>query len=120
LVACFDDANQSAKGGNSNTKKIVENLSETTRVIKQEVNNSIRALQFEDITRQLTEHILKRLAHINQIALVAHTEISGASKESELKVIADRLQTMRDDFRKMNIADIVRQKNMSEGEVDLF
>lgn len=104
----------------TNDQAMLMSLSESSALIKQEVNHSIRALQFEDITRQLTEHINKRLEHINEIALVAHTGISAASKESELKVVADRLHTMRDDFRNMNIADIVKQQDMSEGDIDLF
>jgi len=99
---------------------VLNTLSETSETIHDEINNSIRALQFEDITRQLTEHIQKRLEHINEIALVAHTDIAGASTELELRNIADRLYNMRDNFRQMNIADIVQQQDMSEGDIDLF
>ncbi|ODS23967.1 hypothetical protein AB835_06025 [Candidatus Endobugula sertula] len=117
LVLCLSRSEQSF---DKDTETMLNSLSENADNIKQEINRSICALQFEDISKQLTDHIQKRLEHINDIALVAHTEIPNANTSAELNVVADRLRVMRDDFRKMNIAEIVRQHDLSEGDIELF
>ena len=95
-------------------------LSASAVGIKREVDQSIRVLQFEDITCQLIGHINKRIKHVNEVAFMVHGVIATAKEESDLKEIAQRLQGMRDEFRNMNIADIVKQEDMSEGDIVLF
>lgn len=99
---------------------LLADLSASAEGIKGEMDQSIRALQFEDITCQLIGHINKRIKHVNEVAFMVHGAIASAKEESDLKEVADRLQGMRDEFRKMNIADIVKQEDMSEGDIELF
>lgn len=117
LVECLS---ASAVSSREKEQAILMHLSDASQGVKQEMDQSIRALQFEDITCQLVEHIGKRIVHVNEVALMTHGAISNATVESDLKMVADRLQVMRDEFRQMNISDIVKQQNMSEGDIELF
>ncbi len=105
---------------NKDTEKVVGELAQASGHIGHEINNSIRALQFEDIISQLTTHIQHRLDHINEVAVVAHTEISGATGLEGLASVAERLETMRQDFHDQNLASKVQQESMDEGDVELF
>lgn len=105
---------------NRETELMLGNLTNATADIEMEINNSIRALQFEDIISQLSGHIQERLGHIHEVALVSHGEISSASDLSQLHDVAEKLTTMREQFRSQNLAQKVEQGSMDEGDVELF
>lgn len=105
---------------NIETERVVGELASASGDIGHEINNSIRALQFEDIISQLTTHIQQRLDHINEVAVVAHTEVSGAAGITGLSAVAQRLDGMRQEFHDQNLASKVQQDSMDEGDVELF
>jgi len=108
------------EGFNNETERVIYELATASRDISVEVNNSIRALQFEDIISQLTTHIQHRLDHINEVAVVAHSEISTATELDKLSAVAERLDSMRQQFHSQNLASKVQQESMDEGDVELF
>ena len=105
---------------NQSSEASIHQLNEDSKVISEEVNASIRALQFEDIIRQLIEHIQCRLNHINEVAVVAHTDVASATSVEELSSVAARLAGMRSDFHAQNLSSKVEQDSMDEGDVELF
>ncbi|BFM05993.1 methyl-accepting chemotaxis protein [Halioxenophilus aromaticivorans] len=105
---------------NVQTEKVVNELALASKDIGHEINNSIRALQFEDIINQLSTHMQQRIEHINEVATVAHTQISGAAGVAGLTAVADELETMRHQFHEQNLESKVQQESMDEGDVELF
>jgi methyl-accepting chemotaxis protein len=105
---------------NQNSEVVFERLGENSEIITQEINNSIRALQFEDIINQLSTHIQTRLDHINEVAIVAHAEIAQANKMENLQSVAAKLDQMREAFHDQHLGRKVEQVNMEEGEIELF
>ncbi len=105
---------------NRETELMLGNLTGATGEIETEINNSIRALQFEDIISQLSGHIQQRLGHIHEVALISHGEIATATDLSHLHDVAEKLTSMREGFRAQNLAQKVEQGSMDEGDVELF
>ncbi|WP_317931038.1 hypothetical protein [Halioxenophilus sp. WMMB6] len=105
---------------NVDAAKVLAELTKTSEQIHAEVNNSIRALQFDDIVSQLSGHIQQRLEHINQVALVAHSDVASATQVSDLTKVAERLAAMRTSFHAQNLSAKVAQTDMDEGDVELF
>lgn len=105
---------------NQKSEVVFERLGKNSEIVTQEINNSIRALQFEDIINQLSTHIQARLDHINEVAVVAHTEIAQAKKMENLQSVAAKLDQMREVFHDQNLGRKVEQANMEEGEIELF
>ncbi|GAB2191189.1 methyl-accepting chemotaxis protein [Sessilibacter sp. MAH1] len=105
---------------NRKTEAMLGNLTQATSSIEVEINNSIRALQFEDIISQLSDHIQQRLGHIREVASVSHVDMAQAQDIPQLHSVAERLDKMRQDFRAQNLAQKVEQNSMDEGEVELF
>ena len=99
---------------------MLHKLTDGSGVINTEINNSIRALQFEDIVSQLSGHLQLRLKHINEVALFSHSEIANAGNEKELQSVSNKLRQLRDNFYAKNIAEQVEQNSMEEGDVELF
>ena len=108
------------EGVNNNTENILQKLTVSSGNISEEINNSIRALQFEDIVTQLFDHIKQRLDHIHEVALVSHAEVANVTNEHELKLVADKLQNLRDSFHAQKISQKVEQGSMDEGGIELF
>lgn len=105
---------------NRKTETMLGSLTQATTSIEIEINNSIRALQFEDIISQLSDHIQQRLDHINEVASVSHVDMAQAQDVPQLHSVAERLDKMREEFRAQNLAQKVEQNSMDEGEVELF
>ena len=104
--------------GDTNT--ILHELTCSSKEINDEINNSIRALQFEDIVNQLSGHIQLRLDHVHEVAELSRLDVSTARTESEMKVVSNKLVAMRASFNEQNITQKVVQNSMDEGEIELF
>ena len=104
---------------NLDTNHILVELNQRTDHISDEINNAMRALQFEDIVTQLSQHIQLRMTHINELASLAHTEAteSGPSGTYSLNT---KLRDLRERHVEQNLAQKVSQSSMDEGEVELF
>ena len=107
---------------NSSTKEILQELKTSSQQIETEINNSIRALQFEDIANQLSGHIQERLNHINEVAIAAHPSRikAGQSAKDPLLEVSNNLTQLRANFKEKNIQEKVIQNSMDEGDVELF
>lgn len=105
---------------NSETEDALQNMTRYSEDIREEINNSIRALQFEDIVSQLSGNVRERLNHIARLANLASAELSGATNNQQLDDIAERLAQMCRDFDSDSLSQRVRQSSMNEGEVELF
>jgi len=106
---------------NALTTKELGNIGNSSQLIEEEVNNSIRALQFEDIINQLSSHIQTRLDHLNELSAMTHEihDIDGDMNEI-LKNITERLEKAKDQSALDKRGQIVFQESMAEGDVELF
>jgi methyl-accepting chemotaxis protein len=106
----------------------LEKISGTTRQIHDRIGLAIRALQFEDIVKQLLEHNrtrierVERLMHAFTMSLKRLGSVSpddDGGFESQLSQIAQQctgvLAALREETHKP-----VHQRSMSAGEVELF
>ncbi len=90
-----------------------------TAAIDEVTANAVRGLQFEDIVRQLVEHVEQGLAHLDAFMV----ELEGASREGDAEARQrQRRQTLADYRTRIQVraAGPVGQEDMSEGEVELF
>ena len=105
---------------NSDTELTLQKMTVSSEDIRTEINNSIRALQFEDIVNQLSGNLRERLGHISQVAKLAHGEFAQARNSEDLNRVSEQLRQMQDEFSNRNITERVLQSNMDEGDVELF
>lgn len=115
-----DDMMVKIKEANKDTQDILQQFEAGSSDINLEINNSIRALQFGDIVSQLSGIVRDRVEHINEVAVLSHTEIAIASNEIELKQVTAKIHEIRSHFRSQKITQKVEQRSMDEGDVELF
>ncbi|MDH5545976.1 MAG: methyl-accepting chemotaxis protein [Gammaproteobacteria bacterium] len=109
---------------NGSIEKNLQEVSGISNSIGEQVNVAVRALQFEDIVRQLTEHSSGRLLRMKELTIEA-SEILGDKTElfDELQLRAKALLGEIDKFSLSRDSDKfnpVMQKSMGQGDVDLF
>jgi len=108
---------------NSDTGKILKELTDSSNVIQSEINNSIRALQFDDIANQLAGHITERLNHINEVAIASHpssTDPDNPDSNQSLTEVENNLKDLRNNFKSQKIESKIVQSSMNEGDIELF
>ena len=107
--------------------KIAANINEVsnlTRKIEHSVGDAVRALQFEDMTRQLIEHLHNNTTKFQEVADEQRGTLSSLSNRpiedwnQEFLLATERLNQLRSDWEKKHKA--VMQSSMSEGDIDLF
>jgi len=104
---------------NQDTSQVLDGLNLRAEQINQEIGNAIRALQFEDIVTQLSQHIQQRMAHINELTALVQSETADVIKP-EGKSQTDTIQAVRARYLELNVSQKVTQSNMDEGDVELF
>ncbi len=99
---------------------INDNLAEKTGI-------AIRNLQFEDIVRQVTEHLDDKLQSIRELIVAVTAEInsidhnmSEAEFTKEMDIIHDRVEQTITQLNMNQIHKTTVQDSMAEGEVHLF
>ena len=103
----------------------LSNVSELTQQIEINVNNAVRALQFEDMTRQLIEYMQANTRHfkamIDEMRIGFEIFKSGdeVARINELKHGVKRLNDMQQQWRS-NTHKAVAQESMDAGEIELF
>ena len=103
-----------------------EKLERVNREIDENLTETIRSLQFEDIVQQLTNHSRNRAVNMENlfIALKIHLEVLKATSVDESEKFNRLVNLMQDDIEKFRDgvwnSNPVRQKSMSEGHVELF
>ena len=118
--AAVDEMLHEVEDINDATDAILKEMTNSSNDIDHVINESIRALQFEDIVLQLSSHIQARMAHISEVALISHNGISKASELNELVAVSSQLDALRRSFKKLEIGKKVQQNSMDEGEIELF
>lgn len=119
--AAFDLMLQKVDSMNKHTNEAMQEISQYTDVISDEINQSIRCLQFEDIVRQLSDAMQLRIDHIKSVSdATILADQDGDTVINRLHQVCEQMDSMRHDFKQQNIAQVVRQGSMDEGEVELF
>ena len=108
--------------------KVSQSLDEVTGLnykIESSVNDAVRGLQFEDMSRQLIEYMQANMQNFQALAdevnigmRVFKTE-DVDSWESQLHEGVKRLQEMKQQWRNKTIK-VVSQSSVDEGDVELF
>ncbi len=113
----------------SGVHSLVINQSEHIEALSQRINTLVMegmlSLQFEDIARQLIEHINERIVTINKLvdhSLNGYIEFGETQDEQARKdsytALESRFASAKNELD--NIAKAVHQTNMDQGDVDLF
>lgn len=110
---------------NANIAKNVAEISQMTGQIEISVGNAVRGLQFEDMARQLIEHMQANLEHFSAlkdevaIGMAMFKTGNRADWQAQLGQGADRLRQMKQQWQIVK-SRVVSQSSMDEGDVDLF
>lgn len=119
--ANFDQMLQKIDSMNVHTNESIQGISQYTEVINSEVNQSMRCLQFEDIVKQLSDAMQLRIEHIKSVGdMTVLTDHEGDTVGNRLHQAGQKMKSMRKDFQQQNLAQIVKQGSMEEGDVELF
>ncbi|HFE39029.1 MAG TPA: hypothetical protein ENK06_11535 [Gammaproteobacteria bacterium] len=108
---------------NGSIAETLDCVSQSTANISQEVGVAIRALQFEDIVRQLVEHIQLRLQGMLKLAekmdnCVKQSDSPGLLSE-EMANIRSEMSLLKEKG-KGSAEKVVMQQSMDEGDIELF
>ncbi len=109
-------------------KTVAANLSQVSSLtgqIEVNVGNAVRALQFEDMTRQLVDYIQSNTLHFQALTDEMRVGLGflqtgdASSWVKELQSGTRRLQEMKQQW---SVAEqkVVSQESMAEGEIELF
>lgn len=98
---------------------LIEQTTGITGQIAERTSTAVRALQFEDIARQVAEHAEAKLGHIRQVAnsSIEALAASGGEQRREALVSACAAAGTLRDFAPSKPAT---QASMDEGDVELF
>ncbi len=116
-----------AQVGNINI--FIENKLGNIREISDEINSSvgvaIRSLQFEDIVRQLVDHVNKRVVAVEESYQIVNHSFTNGYRINSVEYIQE-LQEIHQKIKSSilvgveNSGNPVSQKSMDEGEIELF
>ena len=101
----------------------LEEVSSSTSQIETGVNNAVRALQFEDIVRQLMEHVEERIDGFAGILDKLKIAVSASDLDEETMATIEALRTELFDYAHLHENEqkkVVRQDSMDAGVVELF
>ena len=96
----------------------VERATQLAAGLERDVFHAVRALQFEDIVRQLTEHIERRVDALHGLVgdVLGATEADPSAREALLSALAARFH----EERTLLARKTVSQTSMAGGDVELF
>jgi methyl-accepting chemotaxis protein len=97
---------------------LIEKTTSVTDQISMRSATAVRALQFEDIARQVAEHAERKLGHLGQF-FGASVEALVASPDHAVFACA-QMQDAADTLRNFAPSKPAHQASMDEGEVELF
>ena len=112
----------------SMNSKISGNIAQLSRLsssIETSVANAVRALQFEDMVRQLIEYLQININHFQALAdevgigIGTFKTMESSIWEKELNTGAERLMDMKQQWRAKGAKNVM-QSSMDEGDVELF
>jgi len=103
---------------NSAVAGLVGEIGSLARNLAQDVEASVRRLQFQDITTQLLEHVQRRA---NAVELIVKTlSAVGTQTDRGAESKAEDLTTVLVQARSMTARDPASQSSVGAGSVDLF
>lgn len=108
--------------------KTVAAMSEISEVVTQEVGRAVTSLQFQDMSTQVIGHVNRRLESLGGLlSEIANLSFARDVAEADLKRDCERrLQDFRNTLERAALLlenanhNPVSQKNMSEGDIELF
>ncbi len=100
---------------NEKAQKQSQHISSISQQIQQHVQTGIMSLQFEDIIRQLIEHTHKRIIAVEHFM----QQLSAQKETININQLEQLIATTRTEFAQLENTS-VHQKNMDEGDIDLF
>lgn len=105
---------------NASTQITLDSIDNTANFIDGELNNSIRALQYEDIVSQLSSHIHERLHHVNELSSMLGQVVRAEEQgEQEIEMLQKKLALNRAN-NQQRLEHAIAQESMDEGDVELF
>lgn len=119
------DLGQELSGMHGTVMRQAEHVEQLSRQIKELVMEGILSLQFEDIARQLIDHIDHRMITMNSfVENLMHTYaqlVDANSQDSQENIKAALQQAFETGRNELNsLSKSVQQKDMGQGVVDLF
>ena len=113
-----EDMMLSLQGTNTQVVGAIEHMNDISAQVKSEVNTAVRALQFQDMSDQLLNHLQKRLSSWQQIAQSV-ADVAPAHDGGDWKQLEEALLVCN---KKLTFLDHVpvEQRDVSSGEVELF
>ena len=110
---------------NSKVSQSIDEVSKLNIKIEHSVNDAVRGLQFEDMSRQLIEYLQTNIQNFQalvdevKIGLGVFKTMDANSWEGQLNEGVERLQEMKEQWRaKTN--NVVSQTSVDEGDIELF
>ncbi len=93
--------------------------------ISENVATAVRSLQFEDMTRQLLEHMEQRVERLGDMVMAVqnvclHLDRGGSQEQEQALRDLQRILQQVSDQAQSERTGPVRQENMQSGEVELF
>ncbi len=110
---------------NENMHETIHAFERITSSLNQDVGEAVRALQFEDIIRQLVGHVSNRIdaveGYLDETSQKQASLVKGNILElnSEIERLRAGMETLREKMDREQHR-VVHQETMEEGEVELF
>jgi len=110
---------------NNKVSQSIDEVSTLNNKIGFSVNDAVRSLQFEDMSRQLIEYLQSNIQNFQalvdevKIGMGVFKTMDASSWEKQLNEGVDRLQEMKDQWRSES-NKAVSQSSVEEGDIELF
>lgn len=120
------DISQRMTALNEKTQSVINNTGEISHSIAALVNRAITSLQFEDMCRQLSEHIERRLNTVNELTRLVQAMQKAQSEPENLQqcrqMLAEVKQSAEELRPRITATDhkSVSQQTLDTGAVELF
>ncbi|MFT3931721.1 MAG: methyl-accepting chemotaxis protein [Spongiibacteraceae bacterium] len=113
-----EDMMSSLQGTNTQIVGVIDHMSDIAAEVEGKVNAAVRALQFQDMSDQLLQHLQKRLRGWSEVSSSA----VKAAPSMESKSWRQLQQTLHQCNEQLKLLEHVpvKQSNVGSGEVELF
>jgi methyl-accepting chemotaxis protein len=109
---------------NDKTQRVINSTGQISHSISSLVNQAITSLQFEDMCRQLSDHIERRLGTVNELTQLIQTLQQAQSGDlMQCRQMLDNVKLSADELRPRIAATdhkSVTQQSLDTGDVELF
>jgi methyl-accepting chemotaxis protein len=126
-----DEMMRDAQAVNATMSSSAVELSAVTREVEASVNAAVTTLQFQDMVRQLLEHVVQRFSALNGVSSqlrnmglqMAAAKAPGADHDVHARRLEQSCHELSDllaSVRQMTIHSPVRRASMASGDVDML